>query len=541
MADLSGIDLDSIPSDPKKALSSAGKGMSEEMRRAKDNSDREKASTDKYSSDVAEISKKEGDLSTEAKQPGGALTPPQLTDYKAPPPKDPWQQWGSPAMWLAGLSTFMGRRSLTRSLTTAGSYLNAVKENDDARAKQAFDAWKQDNENAIKMHDWQVDAYKEAMKNLREDKSGAREEVQTLAYSLAHDPMLQALDKGREQALSLYDTMIRHGDELRRTQPEIEDHQFRMGMQKQVAAIQQKRNQDLAQPGADPKHINDVSTAAINDLTQQADMYFGRASKGTAKSALELTPDQIEALYTGKTKMSDYGIRGADRAAAMSQVTNAHPDFSSRLYDIRKGIDTQYRNPNGVANKNIVASNTALGHIDQLRELAKGMQNGDNQIVNHYVNMVRTIQGHSDVTTPQMAVTAIGEEMMKAFRQVGASEKEAEEWKGNLNVKDFSPEQIDKSSREAIKLLMPRLDTLNENWKTDMGTDENFDGLLTPNSRKVLENLDINYPGRSAVGKGAPKPGEAKPESDDFVKGKVYKDKHGGTAKYLGDGKWEEQ
>lgn len=500
MADIAGVDLDSITTDPKKAVA---KSLSQEFGQAKRDDEREKNALDKYQTEVGEL-KQKGDAITAKAKSDGTLSPPQLTDYKPPAPTDPWAQWGSPAMWLAGLSSIMGRRSLTRALSTGGAYLNAVKEGDQANAKQAFDAWKQSNENAVKMHEFQMDAYKEAMKNLRDDKEGAHAEVETVAYALAHDPMLQALKEGRESAISIFDTMTRHGDELKRMQPELEDHAFRAGMQKKVEQIQAKRDQDLQQPGADPKTINAAATAAVNDLSDQSNMYFGRSgtkAAGAGKGTVTLTPDQIDNLYNGRARMSDYGIRGDERAAVLAQVTASHPDFDTRLYDIRKGVMKGYMDPNGTANKNIVASNTAIGHVAQLRELAGALKAGDNQIANKYINYARTTLGHPEVTTANMAITAIGEEMMKSFRQVGASEKEAEEWKHNLDVATFSPEQADKATKEAMEILMPRLDTLNENWKTDMGQDQDFAGLFTPNTRSILEDLDINYPGR---GKPAP-------------------------------------
>ena len=181
MDSLNSIDLDSIPDLVKKGdMSGVAKlGMSAAEKARKD---AEKADEAKAKALETGISERE-ELTKKAKEPGGALAPLDLKEYKPDPPTDPWAVWGSPAMWLAGMSGLMGgRRSLTNAMTAASSYMQAVQKNDQAAAKQKFEQWKQETENAIKAHEWQQKAYEDALKGVSENSK----DRQAIALTIAH-------------------------------------------------------------------------------------------------------------------------------------------------------------------------------------------------------------------------------------------------------------------------------------------------------------------------------------------------------------------
>lgn len=89
---------------------------------------------------------------------------PKLTP---PPPQqaqtDPLQAFGQPAMWLAAFGSLMTRRPLVNAINAAGTVLQATHQMDAEAAKSAYDTWKIESENAIKLAKFEQDSLKNAI------------------------------------------------------------------------------------------------------------------------------------------------------------------------------------------------------------------------------------------------------------------------------------------------------------------------------------------------------------------------------------------
>ena len=70
------------------------------------------------------------------------LTPPPVQ----PPPADPFQAFGQPAMWLAALGGLLTRHPLTSAIQSAGAVMDSVHKQDDAAAQRALSEWKINSE-----------------------------------------------------------------------------------------------------------------------------------------------------------------------------------------------------------------------------------------------------------------------------------------------------------------------------------------------------------------------------------------------------------
>lgn len=136
-----------------------------------------------------------------------ALQPPVMV--KAPPPPETHDtpiadRWGSVAMMLAGFGGLLTRQPLTASLNAMAAVNHAFNEGDAARAKSAFDTWKVENENAIKMNDFHVKAYDGAIRKIATDRNGALAEIRATAAALKDDVVIQLLDSGQtDRALQM--------------------------------------------------------------------------------------------------------------------------------------------------------------------------------------------------------------------------------------------------------------------------------------------------------------------------------------------------
>lgn len=317
MADLAGVDLDSLSFDDPKKVAKAELSAAEKAKKTQD------TAVADFGTESARIKSEREKLTEEAKKPGGGLAPPDLPNYKPPPPTDPWAQWGSPAMWLAGLSGLMGRKSLTRSLTAAGSYLNAVNQNDQARAKQSFDEWKQETENAIKMHDWQADAYKTALEGLKEDSADARAAVETIAHATKDDPVLQAIEHGgMDAARTLFDQREEKSRELLRMGPELE----KWNMQKEAISQVDQAKKDFAAAKAKGDQAGmDAALQKVKDAAEKVQMVTGKTTPGTFSAATASPEERASSAAAASTGMPLTQLApgySKDAAEARKQIKN---------------------------------------------------------------------------------------------------------------------------------------------------------------------------------------------------------------------------
>ncbi len=113
---------------------------------------------------------------------------PKLTP---PPPQqaqtDPLQAFGQPAMWLAAFGSLMTRRPLVNAINAAGTVLQATHQMDQAAAKSAYDTWKIESENAIKLAKFEQDSLKNAIARYGTDARSGEAMLRThiLAYKAA--------------------------------------------------------------------------------------------------------------------------------------------------------------------------------------------------------------------------------------------------------------------------------------------------------------------------------------------------------------------
>jgi hypothetical protein len=130
-----------------------------------------------------------------------AMQPPVMQQAPKPPETQNTpiaERWGSIAMMLAGFGGLLTRQPLTASLNAMAAVNHAYNEGDAATAKSAFDTWKVENENAIKMNEFQVRAYDAAIKKYSSDRAGALGEIRANAAALKDDVVIQLLDSGQE-------------------------------------------------------------------------------------------------------------------------------------------------------------------------------------------------------------------------------------------------------------------------------------------------------------------------------------------------------
>lgn len=144
----------------------------------------------------------------------------------------------------------------------------------------------------------------------------------------------------------------------------------------------------------------------------------------------------------------------------------------------------------GPSAKNITAINTALGHLDTLAGAAEDLDNfGSLGPLTGVANRARYayLQESGDPRTARFKQSrdAVANELMRVFRQVGASTSEIEEWQKNIDAAQ-SPDQLKASIQTAADLLGSRLSAMNDTYRRGMGMSSDVFELLSPHSREIF-------------------------------------------------------
>ncbi len=228
------------------------------------------------------------------------------------------------------------------------------------------------------------------------------------------------------------------------------------------------------------KNNTDIADAAIADQTKGL----------TGDDYLKALPPQymntVKAIAEGRETPSTLGLRGPERARIMGFVNKYKPDWEQGLAPARQAVQKDFSS--GPTSKNITAINTSIHHTGTLLDMAEAMQNGDVKLINSLINRVKTETGNPNVNNFDLARTAVGDELMKAFRGAGASETEAEAWRQKFDTAS-SPEQIKGAAQTAVKLLHGRAEEVDNQWKRGMNTDESYPRLISPQAQEILDRI----------------------------------------------------
>ncbi len=261
------------------------------------------------------------------------------------------------------------------------------------------------------------------------------------------------------------------------------------------------------QIGGGPRFAKQVggggSGAAVGTITTEQAKLHGEEFLATIPAKDRGT---VKAISEGRQKFSDLGYRGAERARISSYVNQYNESFNSSAYPTQAAVRKDFTS--GPTAKNITALNTAIGHIGTLSDLGEALKNKDTKVLNAVFNRIATETGAANVNNFDIAKGAVGNELMRVFRQVGASEVETAEWEKKFTAAS-SPEQLSGAVKTAVKLLQSRVEALNDQWIRGTGDDKGFPGIISPTSQKVLKarGLDIGVGSGSDSGTGAPKVG----------------------------------
>ncbi len=221
-------------------------------------------------------------------------------------------------------------------------------------------------------------------------------------------------------------------------------------------------------------------TAVVPDAHKD---YHGDDYLGTLPAGVAAT---VKGIAEGRIPVTSLSTKGGHREAMLERVTQYDPKFNAATYQARAAVQKDFTS--GQAARNVTAINTAIGHLGAMSDLGDALKNGNAQVVNATVNAISSQLGKPEVNNYDLAKTAVGDELMRVFRQVGASQQEADAWKAKFSSAN-SPDKIKGAVKTAVDLLQSRVDALDDQWKRGMDTDKGYPNLISPKSQAVLARV----------------------------------------------------
>jgi hypothetical protein len=182
---------------------------------------------------------------------------------------------------------------------------------------------------------------------------------------------------------------------------------------------------------------------------------------------------------------------GRSSSGTVPYLTNLAMRLDPGYSTARNKLVNDYKSSKeGSTGAKMNAINTAIGHIGSLSTLGDALKNHDLQAGNKILNTILSQFGKAPVNNYELAQQAVGEELMRVFRQAGASEREASAWGARFSSAN-SPEKIQDAARTAVELLRSRMDPLNETWKREFHQDY---PILTDKSKGIVAMLAKSAP-----------------------------------------------
>lgn len=294
---------------------------------------------------------------TELDARSDALRPPEMVQAPKPPEvhdTPPGERWGSVAMMLAGFGGLLTRQPLTASLNAMAQVNHAYNEGDAEKAKTAFDTWKTENDNAMKMNAFQAKAYDSAIKKIATDRTGAIGEIRALAASFKDDVVINLMDAGQtDKALAVLGARSTGGQLLQERTEKLIDQHAAMDYWDQSNPEANPQQRGLAhaaiRAGKDPAGNPTATQGAENDAVTLATADFKRLhnrdpEKGSAEDDEEMA--RLRQVNRGEGKAAGKPVTGAaadsariEREAAADFKQQKNRDADPANPDDRNALD----------------------------------------------------------------------------------------------------------------------------------------------------------------------------------------------------------
>lgn len=186
------------------------------------------------------------------------------------------------------------------------------------------------------------------------------------------------------------------------------------------------------------------------------------------------------------------GMRGGNRELLMRWVNQVNPEYDASQFSLR--APTRKAFTIGTQGQQINAINTAMGHIDQMTELADALQNGGFVPGNQAFNAVKKMFGQNAVTNFDTLKDALAGEVASVLSKSGATVSGIQDAKTHISSAN-SPKQLAGYVKTLIPVLGSKLASFDYQYKQAMGASDPF-SPLSAESKRILEKhgFDPEHP-----------------------------------------------
>jgi hypothetical protein len=235
-------------------------------------------------------------------------------------------------------------------------------------------------------------------------------------------------------------------------------------------------------------------TATPGELLTDARATEREARLAQGPMGVGLSPEQNDALFgengaatTGKINPNKINSRNAKLwADAFLKNPSANPVKVAQEVAASDAAVKSFLG-DGKAAQKVESANTAIGHLQSLKDLYAAQQNGDTRAFNAAANAISSQFGGAPPTNLQMAVQIVGPEIAKSVIGTSGSMREREEFVSGLSGKAASPAQFAGAIDTTTGLLTTRLGEVENSYKRQTKRDDFRSTFLNPTSRAILD------------------------------------------------------
>lgn len=308
-----------------------------------------------------------------------------------------------------------------------------------------------------------------------------------------------------------------HDQRLRLNRDALFADQQRKAQSDDLALEAQQRKNETAK-GFDPTaKIPGLELHAVTqDSSGNVASHYAPIDPSTIPVSLdnmdENEKSMAKALVEARMPVTALGrLPAANKTRIIAAAQQMNPEFNMNEYGSRQRIRQAFTS--GPQAANITSANTAVGHLNNLMEAGTELHNSSLQPWNTVANYVQTKVGNPATTKFNVAANAVVSELAKLFKGTGAAtDQEIREWRNAINT-DMSPQQIQASIGEAVKLMGSRLDALKNQWEQGVKAPKDFK-FLDDRSRAVLNKFGFNPDALDPVEGGEPQANQPAPQPE---------------------------
>ena len=199
------------------------------------------------------------------------------------------------------------------------------------------------------------------------------------------------------------------------------------------------------------------------------------------------TRSEVQAILDGRMVIpSGAALRSPQIARLVAAAAQADPSFDQADAGARAKTRSDFAS--GKAAQNVVALNTALGHMGELDQAIDQLHNGSFTPANMIGNAFSQTIGEPTVSRFNAAKTAVADELTRVFRGGPGSEADVKGWLAQLDASK-SPAQLHAVVRQMSDLLASRVEALGDQYAQGMGVTRDGMTLLHPDAAATLARL----------------------------------------------------